>query len=79
MDKRPSSLVFAANAPEPTALWAWGDNNFCKKRLVGYSGDNEAARCAVESGLFDTFQTSFNVVDQGASTDGLLALAAERA
>ena len=40
----PSSLVFAANAPEPSALWAWGDNNFCLTRLVGYSGDNEAAR-----------------------------------
>ena len=32
----------------------------------------------MESGLFDTLQTSFNVVDQGASTDGLLALAAEK-
>jgi aryl-alcohol dehydrogenase-like predicted oxidoreductase len=49
-----------------------------KTRLVGYSGDKEAARYAVESGLFDTLQTSFNVVDQGASTDGLLALAAEK-
>jgi aryl-alcohol dehydrogenase-like predicted oxidoreductase len=37
-----------------------------KTRFVGYSGDNEAALWAVESGLFDTLQTSFNVVDQQA-------------
>ena len=37
-----------------------------KTRFVGYSGDNEAARWAVESGLFDTLQTSFNLVDQRA-------------
>jgi len=37
-----------------------------KTRFIGYSGDNEAARWAVESGLFDTLQTSFNLVDQGA-------------
>jgi len=40
-----------------------------KTRFVGYSGDNEAARWAVESGLFDTLQTSFNLVDQRARTD----------
>jgi len=39
-----------------------------KTRFVGYSGDNEAARWAVESGLFDTLQTSFNLVDQHART-----------
>jgi len=39
-----------------------------KTRFVGYSGDNEAARWAVESGVFDTLQTSFNVVDQRART-----------
>jgi aryl-alcohol dehydrogenase-like predicted oxidoreductase len=37
-----------------------------KTRFIGYSGDNEAARWAVESGLFDTLQTSFNLVDQQA-------------
>jgi len=39
-----------------------------KTRFVGYSGDNEAAAWAVESGLFDTLQTSFNLVDQRART-----------
>jgi aryl-alcohol dehydrogenase-like predicted oxidoreductase len=39
-----------------------------KTRFVGYSGDNEAARWAVESGVFDTLQTSFNLVDQRART-----------
>ncbi|MGD2156597.1 MAG: aldo/keto reductase [Anaerolineales bacterium] len=37
-----------------------------KTRFIGYSGDNEAAEWAVESGLFDTLQTSFSVVDQRA-------------
>jgi hypothetical protein len=37
-----------------------------KTRFVGYSGDNEAALWAVKSGHFDTLQTSFNLVDQGA-------------
>lgn len=39
-----------------------------KTRFIGYSGDNEAAEWAVESGLFDTIQTSFNLVDQRART-----------
>lgn len=39
-----------------------------KTRFMGYSGDNEAARWAVDSGLFDTLQTSFNLVDQHART-----------
>ena len=39
-----------------------------KTRFIGYSGDNEAARWAVDSGIFDTLQTSYNVVDQSART-----------
>jgi aryl-alcohol dehydrogenase-like predicted oxidoreductase len=39
-----------------------------KTRYVGYSGDNEAAQWAIESGVFDTLQTSFNLVDQRART-----------
>jgi aryl-alcohol dehydrogenase-like predicted oxidoreductase len=37
-----------------------------KTRFIGYSGDNEAAQWAVESGYFDTLQTSFNLTDQKA-------------
>lgn len=37
-----------------------------KTRFIGYSGDNEAAEWAVDSGLFDTLQTSYNLVDQKA-------------
>jgi aryl-alcohol dehydrogenase-like predicted oxidoreductase len=39
-----------------------------KTRYVGYSGDNEAAQWAIESDVFDTLQTSFNLVDQRART-----------
>jgi aryl-alcohol dehydrogenase-like predicted oxidoreductase len=37
-----------------------------KTSYIGYSGDNAAAIWAAESGLFDTLQTSFNLVDQQA-------------
>jgi aryl-alcohol dehydrogenase-like predicted oxidoreductase len=37
-----------------------------KTRFIGYSGDNESAVWAVESDLFDTLQTSYNLVDQRA-------------
>ncbi len=37
-----------------------------KTRFIGYSGDNENAEWAVNSGIFDTLQTSYNLVDQKA-------------
>lgn len=37
-----------------------------KTRLIGYSGDAAPARFAVESGRFDTLQTSFSIADQQA-------------
>jgi aryl-alcohol dehydrogenase-like predicted oxidoreductase len=40
---------------------------------VAYSRDNEAARWAVNSGLFDALQTSLNLTEQAARTSGLLA------
>lgn len=39
-----------------------------KTRFVGYSGDNQAAQWAIDSGLFDALETSFNLVDQRART-----------
>ncbi|MDA1297069.1 MAG: aldo/keto reductase [Chloroflexi bacterium] len=49
-----------------------------KLRHVSYSGDNEDAHWAVDSGLFDTLQTSFNLTEQGARTTGLLEKAEAR-
>jgi aryl-alcohol dehydrogenase-like predicted oxidoreductase len=41
-------------------------NEVDKVRFIGCSGDNEAAQWAVESGQFDTLQTSVSLVDQWA-------------
>lgn len=49
-----------------------------KLRHVCYSGDNEDAHWAVDSGLFDALQTSFNLTEQGARTSGLLQKAEKR-
>ncbi|HIF71171.1 MAG TPA: aldo/keto reductase [Dehalococcoidia bacterium] len=49
-----------------------------KTRFIGYSGDNEAAHWAVDSGLFATLQTSYNIVEQRARTSGLLEKATDR-
>jgi aryl-alcohol dehydrogenase-like predicted oxidoreductase len=42
--------------------------NSGKTRFIGYSGDNEAAEWAIDSGIFDTLQTSYSVSDQRART-----------
>jgi aryl-alcohol dehydrogenase-like predicted oxidoreductase len=46
-------------------------------RYIGYSGDNEDAKYAIELNVFDSLQTSVSVADQ-AAIDGNIPLAAER-
>ena len=46
-------------------------------RFIGYSGDNEDAKYAIEMDIFDSFQTSVSVADQ-TPIDGNIKLAAEK-
>ena len=48
-----------------------------KIRYLGYSGDNESAKYAIECGAFDTLQTSINLFEQSA-LDVNLPLALEQ-
>ena len=62
--------VHAYDIPAPTpddVLRALADaRDAGKTRFLGYSGENEDAVWALQTGLFDTLQTSFNLVDQSA-------------
>jgi aryl-alcohol dehydrogenase-like predicted oxidoreductase len=46
-------------------------------RYIGYSGDNEDAKYAIEMNVFDSLQTSVSIADQRA-IDGNIPLAVER-
>jgi aryl-alcohol dehydrogenase-like predicted oxidoreductase len=46
-------------------------------RYIGYSGDNEDAKYAIEMNVFDSLQTSVSIADQSA-IDGIIPLAVER-
>lgn len=46
-------------------------------RFIGYSGDNEDAKFAIESGIFDTLQTSVSIADQS-PINGNIKLAEEK-
>ncbi len=46
-------------------------------RYIGYSGDNEDAKYALEMDVFDSFQTSVSIADQ-APIDGNIKLAKEK-
>ena len=45
-------------------------------RFIGFSGDNEHAKYAIELGVFDTLQTSVSIADQS-PIDGNIKLARE--